>query len=201
MSTQCGYLGLAFRLLVFGLLLPWGLLGCESEDSGLTSAQLEKSLAGSLAPDFTLRDLEGREVSLSDFRGKTVLLNFWATWCAPCIAEMPALERLHQQFQERSFLVLGVSTDFDPRVVSLFQQKQGLSFPIVIDQEIVVPKKYGVSGFPESFFIGPDGTFLAFHDPSTGKRVTRIISDRPWDSPSFFENVNKLLTGLAGEHG
>jgi peroxiredoxin len=147
------------------------------------------------APEFTLDDLSGVSRSPSSYQGKLVLLNFWATWCAPCIAEMPSLERLYAKFKDRGLHIVAVSVDPSDAKGELveFVKKHGLTFDILRDPEISLPPKYGVSGFPETFFIGPDGQFLQFFDPSTQRASIKVVSDRAWDSPAFVDAIDELL--------
>ncbi len=112
-----------------------------------------------LAPDFSLTTLEGEPVSLADFRGKVVLLNFWASWCPPCRSEMPAMERVYQDYADRGFVILAVNaTQQDsPDAARRFVSEQGLTFPILLDTSGTVSALYRTRSLPTSFFIGADG--------------------------------------------
>jgi cytochrome c biogenesis protein CcmG, thiol:disulfide interchange protein DsbE len=116
--------------------------------------------AGFLAPDFSLETAHGEPVRLSDLRGRVVIVNLWASWCGPCKAEMPALERIHQDYAGQGLVLLGVNaTNQDSRENALaFAQEQGLSFPILFDAEGEVSKLYRLQALPTTFFIQPDGT-------------------------------------------
>jgi len=114
------------------------------------------------APPFSVPDLNGSETALADFLGKVVLLNFWATWCVPCVKEMPAMERLYQEFKNRPFTVVAVSTDEEgAEKVSAFARKLGLTFSILLDADSQVSKRYGVKELPSSFLIDPQGRVIA----------------------------------------
>ena len=173
------------------LVLSFG-ASCKQSSSVEPKGELN---AGELAPIFSLVDTSGATVSLDDFKGKTVLLNFWATWCAPCVAEMPALERLYQIYRERGFTVIAVSGDAKENAsqVGEFIRKHGLTFPVLLDPEFVSVKKYGVTGFPESFFLDETGKFMMIIDPDTKRQLVRIISDRPWDAPAYLKVIEQLL--------
>ncbi|MER3468893.1 MAG: TlpA family protein disulfide reductase [Thermoflexus sp.] len=108
---------------------------------------------------FTLPALDGGTVSLTQFRGRAVILNFWATWCPPCRAEMPALQRVYARYADRGLVVLGLNATAsdDPAAVRAFQQRYGLTFPILLDESGTVNRTYGVAALPTTFFIGPDG--------------------------------------------
>ena len=181
----------AFSLLL--VVVVASVIGCKEEVSRRPSG--DAFAPGAPAPVFELESLSGKRQSLGDFKGKVVLLNFWATWCAPCVAEMPALERLQQVLREEGLVIVSINHDSpDARAeVERFARERGLSFEILLDPDLSLPPKYGITGFPESFFVGLDGTFLEFSDPSTKEQEVRIVSDRPWDSPAFVAEVRKLL--------
>ncbi|MDH5527304.1 MAG: TlpA family protein disulfide reductase [Nitrospirota bacterium] len=113
---------------------------------------------GSLAPDFALRDLDGRVWKLSDQRGKVVLLNFWATWCGPCRIEMPTIEALSQDLKGQPFQVLAVAGDFDgAKKVAPFMAQIEASFPALLDANGAVQDLYYANRLPMTFVIGKDG--------------------------------------------
>ena len=148
---------------------------------------------GSRVPEIAGTTVTGEKLSLSALRGKTVLINFWATWCIPCVAEMPSLERVYKKFKDREFVVLGVSVDQEGSLVQEFLKQNGVSFPVMLDSDFAIVGKFGVSGFPETFFVSPEGTLLKTTDPETQREGVRIISDRAWDSPEYLAFIEKLL--------
>lgn len=114
------------------------------------------------APDFNLMDVEGRPVSLSEYRGKAVLLNFWATWCPPCKAEMPELARLQEQMPQ--LVILGVDmghTERSPEYVAAYMQANGYTWRVPFDADGSVSRAYGVVSIPTSFFIDAQGIIRA----------------------------------------
>ena len=137
-------------VVVLGLLATQG---CTTTAQGLG--------VGSPAPDFTLADLDGNQVSLSDFRGKTVFINFWATWCPPCREEMPAIEALYQQYKDKDVVVLGVDILETEGEVRQFVEEGGYSWTFVIDTTGEVTASYGVPAIPTSFFIDKEGVIRA----------------------------------------
>ena len=140
---------------------------------------------GDLAPDFQLEDTKGNKVSLSDLRGKVVMVNLWATWCPPCIEEMPSMERLHEVMAGDDFVMLAINTEQNGRtVVPEFLEKTPYSFPILYDDESVVQKLYGVYKFPESFIVGKDG-----------KVVEKVIGPLDWSSPKTINYLKGLIKG------
>ena len=113
---------------------------------------------GNPAPDFQLEDNNGNLVSLSALRGKVVMVNFWATWCPPCRAEMPSMEKLNNAMAGEDFVMLAINTEANGRsAVAEFLQDSPHSFPILYDEQGVVQKLYGVYKFPESFIITKSG--------------------------------------------
>lgn len=137
-------------------------------------------LEGSTAPDFSLPLLEGGEARLSDYRGKVVLLNIWATWCGPCRTEMPYMERMYQSLQGQPFEILAVSVDEKgAEDVAPFVRELGLSFPILLDPDKKVEGLYQTSRVPESFIIDKNG-------------VVRRLVIGPLQ-PSHFEEIRRLL--------
>ncbi|MDW8328128.1 MAG: redoxin domain-containing protein [Anaerolineales bacterium] len=117
-------------------------------------------VVGAPAPDFVLFDLEGRQVRLSDFKGQVVLLNFWATWCSPCEAEMPAIEDRYATFKSHGLVVLGINQDEDTETVKAFVERLGLSFTIVLDPGAVVGELYRARGLPTTFIVDRDGKII-----------------------------------------
>lgn len=113
------------------------------------------------APDFTLQSLDGKSMRLSDFRGKAVLLNFWATWCGPCKIEMPWFIELQKQYQAQGLQIVGVAMDDSSKEdIAKFAQEMGVNYPVLIGKEAVGDAYGGVPALPESFFIGRDGKIV-----------------------------------------
>ncbi|NOY52300.1 MAG: TlpA family protein disulfide reductase [Deltaproteobacteria bacterium] len=137
------------------------------------------------APDFTVRDLEGKEVSLSDFRGSLVFLNFWATWCPPCREEMPSIERLYKLMQGKPFHILAVSVDNDAGVVERFRKSRGYTFPMFIDDQQKAARLYQTTGVPETFIISPEGKIL-----------NKIIGPEEWSTGKPLAYLQELLPKL-----
>jgi thiol-disulfide isomerase/thioredoxin len=132
------------------------------------------ALAGP-APDFTLQSLDGRTMHLSDFRGKAVLLNFWATWCGPCKIEMPWFVELQNQYASQGFQIVGVAMDDASKEdISKFAKDMGVNYPILIGKESVGDEYGGVPALPESFLIGRDGKIV---DKILGLRGKAEIED------------------------
>ena len=116
---------------------------------------------GSEAPDFTLTDLEGNQVTLSDFRGKNVFLNFWASWCEPCVAELPDIEQIYQDFRNKDLIVLTVNTGEDSATVKELIESEGYSFFVLLDSNLDTARLYKASQIPASFFINKEGIVVS----------------------------------------
>jgi peroxiredoxin len=114
--------------------------------------------ADGTAPGFTVRTINSGKVSLSDLRGKVVLVNFWATWCPPCRLEMPGFERVYQEYKDKGFTVVGLSTDEDgPGVVNSFIQQHGITYPVGMATDEMRRLYGGVDALPESFLVDKTG--------------------------------------------
>ena len=137
------------------------------------------------APDFTLEDMDGESYKLHDYRGKVVLVNFWATWCPPCRKEMPALEALYKKLGGDSFAVLAVNQWEDPDHVCAYTGELNVfpTFPILFDPESKITADYGVKGLPTSFLIDKKGR-LAY----------RAVGGRAFDHPEVERLIRELLT-------
>jgi peroxiredoxin len=122
---------------------------------------LEAMADNALVPDFTLSTPEGEKISLRDFRGKIVFLNFWASWCAPCREEMPSMEKLYQEFKDKNFVVLAVNVKDRKYDAVNFVKEMKITYPIAIDPDGQVGLLYGAWGLPTTYLIGPKGEGLA----------------------------------------
>ncbi|RMG41789.1 MAG: TlpA family protein disulfide reductase [Candidatus Dadabacteria bacterium] len=177
-----------FGALVLLLLLLQG--GCTRKShSGLAP--------GDVAPDFNVVpiDHQTEKVSLSDFRGKVVLLNFWASWCGPCISELPALERAYARLKSEGFVVVAVGIDDHVSSLKDFKERYGLTFPVLFDANGQASFRYGVRGVPETFFIDRQGKIALFNDPLQGVLTARVSGPREWDSPAVISRLRELLKG------
>jgi cytochrome c biogenesis protein CcmG/thiol:disulfide interchange protein DsbE len=125
-----------------------GLAGCKTEG---------RPSQGDLAPDFVLQSATGQTRKLSNYRGQVVLVNLWATWCPPCIAEMPILDKLHEDLGPRGLVVLGIAGDEDTADVLDFLRKSPVKFEVLLDPDGVIGTQYGITGYPETFFVDRDG--------------------------------------------
>ncbi len=175
-----------FRLLfyvVFVTFLFWSIqsLAAREVDYELVP-NLERLYDTSPRPDFTLPDPAGNGVSLKDFRGRLVMLNFWASWCVPCREEMPAIERLYQEFRNKGFVILGVNVR-DKREDALALMKElGVTYPVVFDPPGRWVLAYGAWGLPNTYLIGP-----------SGEGIARLRGHADWYTPGARALIQALL--------
>ena len=139
-------------------------------------------------PGFTLLTTERQVVSLAGLRGKVVILNFWATWCRECLAEMPALEMLHRRFAAQGLAVIGIDTREAAAAVQRYTKELGVTFPILLDPDGGVTARYGVIGLPTTFILGRDG-----------RAVALAVGSRDWASATALEIAETLLGEPATE--
>jgi thiol-disulfide isomerase/thioredoxin len=160
------------------------LLGGEAADAreDLFEALGMAKVPPKAASDFTLLDTDGQQVSLQQYRGKVVFLNFWATWCIPCREEMPALERLHQAYQAQDLAIISIDLKEGADQVKAFFQKHGLSFPSLLDPNGTVFRDYLVAGMPTTYLIDRNGTLLA-----------RGVGGRDWTRAEAQQLIQELL--------
>lgn len=163
-------------LAVFAFLLGYALYQTVAIDrSGVVKE-------GERAPDFTLQSLEQGETTFSDNEGRGVLINFWASWCGPCKAEMPAIERQYEKFKEHGFEVLAVNTGESELSIRGFVRAMDLNFPILMDPDKEVTQLYNIGPLPSSVFVKPDGTINAIvvgemNDALIEQHVIKILPE------------------------
>jgi peroxiredoxin len=151
-------------------------------DAALRELDLVRPSRAKAAEDFTLPTLNGGTFRLADQRGKVVLVNFWATWCPPCLEEMPAMERLWRKHKDAGFMLVAVSVDTDPTKVAPFVTEHRLTFPIALDTKMSVAEKYGVRALPSSFILGKEGGLVAL-----------ALGPRHWDNTASHRLVEAMV--------
>src|SRR3954469_22097995 len=130
--------------------------------TSIKSMQLVGYRPGTAPPSFDGMTPAGTHIALASLHGKVVILNFWASWCADCRPEMPALERLHRDFASRGLVILGVNAREDAAMVQRFAKELALTFPVIVDADGRINTLYGVVGVPATFVIARDGRAIAF---------------------------------------
>lgn len=162
------------------MLVPAGVSGVGDDGEG----QLPK-LQGKPAPGFTLVDLDGKTVSLSDFKGKSVLVNFWASWCAPCKLEMPWFEEFSKKYAGQGLVILGVAADdAGKNVIAGVAKKSGITYPILLKDDKVEDAYGGVGYLPESFYVDKTGTVTL---------VTAGLNDGQGGKDEIEAHIKKLI--------
>ncbi len=136
------------------------------------------NLAGKTAGDFKLKAMDGKEFSLQALHGKPVLLDFWATWCGPCRADMPALEKIYADYRERGLVMIGMNVGEDQETVSKFLQQTKLSYPIVLAGQMETLESYSVTAFPTVVLIDRDGKIALYHVGSGGEVEVRAALEK-----------------------
>jgi peroxiredoxin len=152
------------------------------------------TLVGSEAPDFALRNFEGETVRLSDYRGKLVFLNFWATWCEPCIREIPDMMTMKEALEGRPFEMLAISVDTSWDDVNSYLDEHGFELPTVLDPGQAVKLEYRVTGFPETFLVSVDAG-------GTGTVLAKYIGERAWAEPRWFDEVERFVVTVESATG
>jgi thiol-disulfide isomerase/thioredoxin len=159
------------------------------------------------APDFSLTDINGARLALSDYRGKVVLLDFWATWCGPCRIEIPEFVQMEQKYRDQGFAVLGVAMQDTPDSVSHFYQQFHLNYPVAMGNSQLAALYGGIFGLPTSFLIGRDGRIYSEHSGTTGPEVfqdeiQQLLAAKPGQEVPGFSpagQVEDIEVGTPGE--
>ncbi len=150
---------------------------------GKTGVSVKIIKEGDIAPEFSLPGVDGGTVRLTDYRGKVVMLHFWATWCPPCVEEMPALDHLYRMFRGKDFEVITVSVDEGgaPAVKS-FMQKRGLVLPVALDPDRSVAAQYGTFKFPETYVIDYKGVVRL-----------KVVGSLDWTFQANIDRVRSII--------
>ena len=162
------------------------LMGCQQStprSGGTAISDEEAPKIGYHAPNFRLPNLKGEEISMAGLAGKVVFINFWATWCTPCRAEMPSMEALYRDFKDKGLEILAVSSDMEgAAVVRPFVQELGLSYPTLLDPDFRVDDKYLIQSVPTTVLVDRDGVI-----------THRLVGSRDWNAPESRDLIEKLL--------
>lgn len=161
-------------ILAFALFLPLALAPVQRTEA--------KIAANTPAPDFSLDARGGQKISLSQFKGQVVMINFWATWCGPCRQEMPLLDAMYQKYKRMGFTLIGVNVEPDSNAAEDFLKKLPVSFPIAFDPDSRVSKLYSVQGMPSSVIIDRKGNARVIHK-----------GYRPGDENVYLDHIRTLI--------
>ena len=147
--------------------------------------EVEYPAVAFIAPEFELPSLSGGSVRLSDYKGKVLFINFWATWCATCEVEMPSMQRLYNKFKDRGFEMLTISVDKDASLIEPYMKKFNLTFPVLLDPDSDLAKgKYKTTGVPETFIIDREGII-----------VHKAIGPQDWDNDEALAAFEQIIEG------
>ena len=179
-----------FSLILFLSLFAFASATAHSKKANLTDE--DRKLLKSLritppsiwieAHDFTVEINDGRIINLKDYHHRFVLLNFWATWCLPCLKEMPDLEKAYQKMWSKKLIVLAVGMGEDKNSIGKFAEKHGFTFPMVADTTLEIARLYGVENIPITYLINPEGVIIG-----------RALGIRDWASPKLLEFMDSKI--------
>lgn len=148
--------------------------GCGQGGTGLK--------VGDMAPDFTLVDRQGKAWTLSQLKGQVVFINFWATWCPPCLKEMPSMQKLHTILPDDKFKMLAILNNDKPVLADFVATQNGITIPILDDSQNIVGAKYGLTGLPETYVVDKQGIIREKH-----------IGPAQWDAPGYVQMMKDYI--------
>lgn len=172
------------HLLTWVLLVLWPVALGYAQDDRLKKLGFMVQDGVVESPDFITEDAAGNRVDSASFRGKVVVLNFWATWCPPCRLEMPAMEQLYREFRDKGLEVVAVNFMESAELVRAFAEEQKLTYPMLLDNKAEIAERYGVMRLPETVLIGRKGELIA-----------KTIGYKEW----YKDDVRELVAALLGE--
>ncbi|MBF0635391.1 MAG: TlpA family protein disulfide reductase [Nitrospinae bacterium] len=166
--------------------LYWLAIGSPHAHSDIVpSAQAAEKSKMLMAPPFSLPNSDGKTVSLSDYKGKWVFVNFWATWCGPCVVEMPMLTKLHGAMKGQKFEMIAINMEeIEPAHIKKFVKDNKLPFTVLLDKDSKIGKTYSVQSLPTTYVVNP-----------AGEVYTRAIGVREWDSEEVVTYFKDLVSG------
>jgi peroxiredoxin len=167
-------------VMIHGLLVAVVFLCLSAEAFSPLAAD---ELIGKKAPEIRLKDLDHKEVALTSMKGKVVLINFWATWCPPCKAEMPSLNSLYNEYKDRGLVVLAVSMDRKEKEVSDYIKRNAFSFRVLLDTKMTATTDYRVFSLPTSFIVDKNGVVMKMY-----------LGEERWNSPGIKNEIVKALS-------
>ncbi|MBI5204505.1 MAG: TlpA family protein disulfide reductase [Nitrospirae bacterium] len=162
-----------FAIIVISSLLIFA-SSCQKKEG---EVEIKPPSIGDTAPDFTLKGINGNTISLADYKGKVVMVEFWATWCPPCRELAPILEKIHKKYKDKGFIILAlVSRDEGEAAIKSFIKEHGITYPVLLaDQETM--RHYGVSSIPVNFIINKEGRVVSIHMGNTQDIMQELTTE------------------------
>ncbi len=142
----------------------------------------QKAVVGEPAPDFTLVDTKGKTWNLAELKGKVVFVNFWATWCPPCVEEMPSMQKVNAFMPSNQFVMLSILNNDRPSLADAFLARIGATFPVLVDPKNLVANAYGVTGVPETYIVDKQGVLRE-----------KFLGGVRWDGPQAMQMLVKYV--------
>jgi peroxiredoxin len=172
-------MSLAVRASALIFIIALCMFPAPGRTSEATAEQVSVRSAPPMAPDFILQDLKGKAVSLKDYRGKVVLLNFTTTWCPYCKKDLPNLKKFHESMQARKdFALLSIFVNESPKRVGIFAQKYALPYTVLVDNEALVARNYGVQGVPMKVVVDRNCTIACWQCVSAEDKVKELLKQK-----------------------
>jgi peroxiredoxin len=179
-----------------------GLVACTAEKPVPSRASLKETTQRKAAPDFALKDAGGKLVHLADFKGKVVLLDFWATWCGPCGIEIPWFTEFQRKYKDRGFEVLGVSMDDDGwKAINPYVARRKINYRVVLGDDKTGDQYGGLEALPTTFVIDRAGRIAAIHVGLTDKKDFEDAIEKLLEAPAAAGSVNSVSTDGPDAHG
>lgn len=171
----------------------WLLSGCALPNPELRQAPMPAPRRGHAMPNVKIKDLKGKTFRLTSLKGEALLINFWATWCVTCVAEMQALQRLHSHLKDHGFKVVGISLDEDAEQLRNFVINKKLSFPIFRDAYGEARRAFAAVSLPITFLIDRDGRLVYFSDAPNMSPTLSVTGARSWDAPRTVAQLQAIV--------
>jgi len=177
-----GYKFLIFILILIGIGAFLIFKNPLATHRGVNTLGIQVPDSPEAAKNFSLQDIHGHVIKLSDFRGKIVMLNFWATWCTPCRKEMPSMEKLYEKYRDKGLVILSVAAGEKVKDVVEFVKKFHITFPALVDTDLKVTDDYNVWALPTTYFINREG-----------KVIGKVYGSRDWSTGAAKKYIENLL--------
>lgn len=162
--------------------------------AGLNTAIAAEDLPAIKAPDFNVRYVsDDQRLRLSDYAGQVVLVNFWASWCYPCLVEMPEFQKIYDQFKQRGFIVLAIAVFDELPSAKAFQDEQNFTYPVLFDDREQAKTAFDLEVVPQTFLVGRDGMLIPIPNPKTGERKYRVNDVTVWVQPETYDFLAEVI--------